>query len=99
MTDPLIKAFDGMLMAKGEELADSMPKADRRAACTVSFAMGVQTALELSMLDNEVAHALIVALHERQATDDPLQVREFNATAIDFLTIVHALTHRHRGPR
>jgi hypothetical protein len=83
-------AFDALLLAKGQELADTVPvEHPRITLATVSFAMGMQTALELSQLSPTTARELIEALHRRQAADEPGAEEEFNQNALDFLHLYH----------
>ena len=88
---PTLKAtFDGLLLAKGQEIADTIPDdTDPRRLATVAYAMGIQTALELAMLSPEVARELIADIHMRQALDDDGSAEEQNGTALDFLRIYH----------
>jgi LPS sulfotransferase NodH len=50
--------LEALLLAKGQELADTLADDSRTAVATVSYAMGMQTALELSQLSPEVARQL-----------------------------------------
>ena len=86
----MFQTFDALLLAKGHELADIIP-ADRprTTLATVSFAMGMQTALELSQLSPTTARELIESLHRRQSAEEPGAEEEFNQNALDFLHLYH----------
>jgi hypothetical protein len=81
--------LEALLLAKGQELADTLADDSRTAVATVSYAMGMQTALELSQLSPEVARQLINEIHARQVADADGTDEEFNQTALEFLSVYH----------
>jgi len=84
--------FDSLLLAKGEELADTVPDgSERRTLGTVAYAVGFQAALELAMLDESLARRLIDSLHQRQEHDSPGSSEEFNTTALQLIEITKRL--------
>ena len=85
----LTGVFDSLLKFKGEELAEDVPDDKPRSMlATVSYALGFQAALELALLDPEIARRLITMLHEQQEHDSPGSSEEFNQTALQFVGIV-----------
>lgn len=86
---PPMIAFDALLLAKGREIAETLTTDARNT--TVSYAMGFQTALELAMLDPEVARQVIDGIHQRQVSDNDGSADEFNETALEFLAVYHHL--------
>lgn len=84
-------AFDALLLAKGREIAEALPYVDSERTSTVSYAMGFQTALELAMLDPEVARQVIDGIHQRQVAQDDGSAEEHNETALEFLAAYHHL--------
>ena len=84
----LNQIFDSLILAKGQELAETVPDdKSREALAMVAYGVGFQAALELAALDPETARRLIEGIHAQQESDSPGSSEEFNTTALQFIDI------------
>jgi hypothetical protein len=84
----LNQIFDSLILAKGEELCETVPAdKSRHALAMVAYGVGFQAALELALLDPELARSLIEGIHTQQEHDAPGSSEEFNTTALQFIDI------------
>lgn len=90
--------IDALVRAKGRELVEQVSADEpREILASVSYALGFQHALELALLDDELATEIIENLHEEQEASCPGTHEEWGNTALTFINLASKLPDDGQG--